>query len=106
MKNIFRSTGLRDMSIGKKLVFSGYMFIVPIIICISIVTSVYEYRESTIYRKEKCLQSVQGISSSIWLLQREMEDICIYISINTDIKSLLSSSEASEINKNSQLWKI
>lgn len=104
MKNIFRSTGLRDMSIGKKLVFSGYMFIVPIIICISIVTSVYDYRESTIYRKEKCLQSVQGISSSIWLLQREMEDICIYISINTDIKSLLSSSEASEINKNSQLW--
>ena len=59
------------MGIGKKLVFSGYMFIMPVIICISIITSIYDYRESVGYKKEKSLQSVQGISSSIWLLQRE-----------------------------------
>ena len=86
MRNIISSTGLRDMGIGKKLVFSGYMFIMPVIICISIITSIYDYSESVGYKKEKSLQSVQGISSSICLLQREMEDICVYISINTDIK--------------------
>ena len=30
------------MGIGKKLVFSGYMFIMPVIICISIITSIYD----------------------------------------------------------------
>ncbi len=104
MRNIISSTGLRDMGIGKKLVFSGYMFIMPVIICISIITSIYDYRESVGYKKEKSLQSVQGISSSIWLLQREMEDICVYISINTDIKCLLTSNEVSVLNLNSQLW--
>ncbi len=40
------------MGIGKKLVFSGYMFIMPVIICISIITSIYDYRESVGYKKE------------------------------------------------------
>ena len=71
MRNIISSTGLRDMGIGKKLVFSGYMFIMPVIICISIITSIYDYRESVGYKKEKSLQSTGFRSVKILSAERQ-----------------------------------
>ncbi len=106
MRHIFRRTQekVRYMSIGKKLILSGYLIMTPILLCISALLAVNNYWISEENTRTQILQNTKSINEGIRLLQGEMEDICTYISINTDINQLLTTSNAYMLNMDSQIW--
>lgn len=84
---------LRDMSIGKKLIVSGYMIMTPILLLISMVVGIHNYRSVKESDRNRHLQTAGNINESITMLMGEMEDICTYISVNTNINRLLTDSK-------------
>lgn len=95
---------LRDMSIGKKLIVSGYMIMTPILLLISMVVGIHNYRSVKESDRNRHLQTAGNINESITMLMGEMEDICTYISVNTNINRLLTDSNAYNLNTDSQVW--
>ncbi len=94
----------RYMSVGKKLIVCGYLIMTPILLCISILLTVRDYRTTETQTREQILQNTRSVNEGIRLMQREMEDMCTYISINTDINQLLTDDNPYNLNVDSQLW--
>lgn len=95
---------IKYMSIGKKLIFSGYMVMTPIFLAISIILAINNYRVLEEKNRNQVLQSTRTINEGISLLRSEMEDICTYISINTDINQLLTLPSIYCRGMDSQVW--
>lgn len=97
---------LSTLSIGKKLIISGYLIMMPIILCMGIVLTVRNYYSMEHSARTQALQNIRSINEGIQLLCGEMEDICVYISVNETIKRMLSASVADvdELNMDSQVW--
>lgn len=92
------------MSIRKKLVFYSYAIITPILLLISILLLVHNYRSAVKSEEERCIQNVRNISDSIHVLQSDMKEMGTYISINDEIKKILTSDEPEVLNRDSRLW--
>ncbi len=95
---------INQLSIKKKLIFYCYLIITPILIMISVFLVIRNYGNSQKLQTETNLQSVQNLSDSMEVLQKDMMDLCTYISINNDIRKILSSDDPDSLNKISKLW--
>ncbi len=92
------------LSIRKKLVFYSYLIIAPILLIISILLFVYNYRSAVVKEEYSYILDIQTLSDSIEVIQQDIMDMGIYISINEEIKQILTTDEPAVLNEDSQLW--
>lgn len=91
-------------SIRKKLVFYTYLIIAPILLVISVLLFLYNYKQMIRNEEENCLQNVQGLSDSFEALQSSAVRMGTYICINTEISQILSYRDPEALNQDPQLW--
>ena len=95
---------IMKMSIGQKLVFYSYLFITPILLLISILLLIHNYHSAVQSEEDRCIQNVQSISDSISVVQNNIMEMGTYISINEEIKKILTADEPEELNRDARLW--
>ncbi len=95
---------IAKLGIRQKLVFYSYAIITPILLLISILLLAHNYRSAVKNEENRCIQNVQNISDSISVVQKNIIEMGTYISINDDIKKILTTDEAQELNRDSKLW--
>ena len=93
-----------QLSIRKKLVFYSYLIITPILLLISILLLLHNYWSAVQFEEERCIQSAQNISDSINVVQTNIMEMGTYISINEEIKKILTVDDPGEWNRDARLW--
>lgn len=92
------------LSIRQKLIFYSYLFIIPVLLLISMLLLLHNYQAAVQSEEDRCIQSVQGISDSISVVQNNIMEMGTYISINEEIKKILTVDEPGELNRDARLW--
>lgn len=95
---------IKKLSIRKKLIFYSYVIITPILMLISSLLFVKNYKATIQSDNDSNLQSTQNLSDSIEVLQKGIIEFGTYICINTDISQILTTDEPASLNKDSLLW--
>ena len=95
---------IAKLSIRQKLVFYSYAIITPILLLISILLLIHNYRAAVKNEENRCVQNVQNISDSIGVVQKNIMEMGTYISINDEIKQILTADEPGELNRDARLW--
>lgn len=95
---------IMKMSIRQKLVFYSYLTITPILLLISILLLIHNYQSAVQSEKDRNIQNVQSISDSIGVVQKNIMEMGTYISINEEIKRILTVDEPEEFNHDARLW--
>lgn len=95
---------IRKMHIKQKLVFYSYLFITPVLILISILLLLRNYRAAVQREEDRCIQSAQATASSIGVVQKNIMEMGTYISINNEIKNVLTQANPDELNHDARLW--
>lgn len=95
---------IAKLSIREKLIFYSYLVVTPILIFISTLLFIHNYKNALENEKKACIQSVKNLSDNIDSLQKTMTELGTYISINTEIKRILTADNPEELNKDGQLW--
>ncbi len=95
---------VNGLSVRKKLIFYGYLIIAPVMIVISLILLIVNYKDVQTERLESNLSYVKTLSDSISVLQTEIKDFSTYICINNQVHSLLTAENPEELNKNARLW--
>ncbi len=92
------------LSIRKKLVFYTYLIITPILLLISVLLFLHNYKTVIQGEEDTCFSSVQGLSDNIESMQKNIMEIGTYICINDDITNILTTDTPSTLNQDAQLW--
>lgn len=95
---------IAKLSIRQKLVFYSYAIITPILFLISILLLARNYRAAVKSEENRCIQNVQNVSDSISVVQKNIMEMGTYISINDEIRQILTTDEPSELNRDVRLW--
>lgn len=95
---------IKKLSIRQKLVFYSYLIITPILLLISILLLIHNYRLALQREEDRTIQNVQSISDSISVVQNNIMEMGTYISINDEIRQILTADEAMELNRDARLW--
>ena len=92
------------MSLRQKLIFYSYIIIMPILLLISILLLAHNYQSAVRSEEDRCIQNVQSISDSISVVQKNIMEMGTYISINEEIKQILTVDDPKELNHDARLW--
>lgn len=95
---------ISQLSIRWKLIFYSYLIITPILIAISMVLLMHNYKAAVQSEEESRMQSIRQVSDSIGVLQKNIMEMGMYICINDDVKKILSSGKKEELNRDARLW--
>lgn len=95
---------IRRLGIRKKLIFYSYAIITPILLIISALLFINNYKKTIEKENESYLQSTQNLSESIDVLQKGILEFGTYICINNDISQILLSDNPGGLNEDSLLW--
>lgn len=95
---------IMKLSIRQKLVFYSYLIITPILLLISILLLLHNYHSAVQSEEDRCIQSIQSISDGISVVQNNIMEMGTYISINDEIKKILTVGEPEELNRDARLW--
>lgn len=95
---------IRNMNIRKKLVFYSYLIITPILLLISSIMFVRNYRKNVKEEQEQYLKSVENLSEGIDTMLNGLSELGTYICINQDILDILAEQDSGKLNMDSQLW--
>ena len=95
---------IAKLSIRQKLVFYSYAVITPILLLISLLLLVHNYRSAVKNEEKRCIQNVQNISDSISVVQKNIMEMGTYISINDEIRQILTADDPKELNGDARLW--
>ena len=95
---------IKKMSIRQKLVFYSYIIITPILLLISVLLLLHNYQSAVESEEERCIQNVQSTLDGIRVVQKNIMEMGTYISINDEIKRILSEDEPEELNRDARLW--
>ena len=95
---------IRQLSIRKKLIFYCYVIITPILLFISALLFINNYKTTILKENESYLQSTQNLSESLDVLQKGIMEFGTYICINNDINQILLSDNPYKLNKDSLVW--
>ena len=95
---------IRNMNIRQKLVFYSYLIITPILLVISIIMFVGNYKKSIQAGKEQYQKNVENLSEGIDTMLNGLAELGTYICINQEISDILAAQDATELNADSQLW--
>lgn len=92
------------LSIRQKLVFYSYLVITPILLLISSLLLLHNYWSAVQLEENQCIQNVQNLSDSIGVVQKNIMEMGTYISINEEIKKILTVDNPEELNRDARLW--
>ncbi|MDE6212890.1 MAG: sensor histidine kinase, partial [Lachnospiraceae bacterium] len=92
------------LSIRRKLIFYSYVIITPILLLISILLLAHNYLSAVKNEENRCIQNVRNISDSISVVQNNIMEMGTYISINEEIKQILTADDPKELNRDARLW--
>lgn len=95
---------VRRLSIRRKLIFYSYAIITPILLLISLLLLTHNYYSAVRSEEERCIQNIQSISDSIGVVQKNIMEMGTYISINEEIRKILTVDEPEELNRDARLW--
>ena len=95
---------IAKLSIRQKLVFYSYAMITPILFLISILLLVHNYRSAVKNEEDRCIQNVRNISDSISVVQKNIMEMGTYISINDEIRQILTADDPEGLNRDARLW--
>lgn len=95
---------VNKLSIRQKLVFYSYFIITPILLLISILFLIHNYKSAVQSEENRCMQNVQSISESIGVVQKNIMEMGTYISINDEIELILTEDEPEKLNHDARLW--
>ena len=95
---------IAKLSIRKKLVFYSYAIITPILLLISMLLLAHNYRAAVKNEENRCVQDVRNISDSISVVQKNIMEMGTYISINDEVKQILTADDPEELNRDARLW--
>jgi len=95
---------IKKLSIRQKLIFYSYLIIAPILVLISTLIFINNYRSEIKNEKNICMQSIQSLSDSVEATQKTVMKMGTYITINTDINEILTVDVPQELNRDGQLW--
>ena len=95
---------IQNMNIRKKLVFYSYLIITPILLLISSIMFVRNYRKNVKEEQEQYLKSVENLSEGIDTMLNGLSELGTYICINQDILDILAEQDSGKLNMDSQLW--
>ena len=95
---------IRNMNIRRKLVFYSYLIITPILLLISSVMFVRNYRKNVKDEQEQYQKSVENLSEGLDTMLNGIAELGTYICINQDILDILAEQNPAELNSDSQLW--
>ena len=93
-----------DLSIKKKIIVYTYLAVVPILLVISTVMVMHNYRTMTKEQDTRGISRAENLANSLEELNQSVSEMCTYICINNDITELLRTEHAEELNQSSQLW--
>lgn len=95
---------IRNLSIGKKIIFYTYIVIIPILVLICIAVTIYRYY---INQEEYLVQQRVGINNlalSLNIIEEDVRYLSLNLAINQEIQDVLTSGEAEVLNRDAQLW--
>lgn len=95
---------VRRLSIRRKLIFYSYAIITPILLLISLLLLTHNYHSAVQSEEERCIQDVQSTSDSIGVVQKNIMEMGTYISINEEIRKILTADAPKELNRDARLW--
>ena len=95
---------IRNMNIRGKLVFYSYLIITPILLLISSIMFVGNYRKNVKDEQEQYQKSVENLSEGFDTMLNGIAELGTYICINQDILDILADQNPVELNLDSQLW--
>lgn len=95
---------IRNMNIRGKLVFYSYLIITPILLLISSIMFVGNYRKNVKDEQEQYQKSVENLSEGLDTMLNGIAELGTYICINQDILDILADQNPAELNLDSQLW--
>lgn len=92
------------LSVRKKIIFYGYLTITPVLLITCIILSFSNYNKALNERLENDIVGLNSLGDSVYMLQKDAEDISTYICINNDVIRILESNNIQFLNKNLNLW--
>lgn len=102
MKSIKRWAN--KLSVRKKIIFYGYMTITPVLLITCTILLFYNYNRAINERLENDILGLNALEDSVYMLQKDVEDISTYICINNEVIDILESNKVKELNSNAKLW--
>lgn len=102
MKSIERWAN--KLSVRKKIIFYGYMTITPVLLITCTILLFYNYNRAINERLENDILGLNALEDSVYMLQKDVEDISTYICINNEVIDILESNKVKELNSNAKLW--
>lgn len=95
---------MRNMTIGKRIIFYTYIVIMPILILSCIAVTVYQYsnvREEYVYQQKS---DVNNVALSLNIIEEDVRYLSLNLVIDQDIQDLLTIKDPESLNQNAQLW--
>ena len=95
---------IRNLSIGKKIIFYTYIVIIPILVLICIAVTGYRYY---INQQEYLVQQKAGMNNlalSLNIVEEDVRYLSLNLAINQEIQDVLTSENAQTLNNDAQLW--
>ncbi|MCR5704201.1 MAG: sensor histidine kinase [Eubacterium sp.] len=95
---------VRKLSVKKKLILYGYLFITPILAGVCVILLFQNYDKELQEKLETDIRSVNTLADSINLLKADMENFSTYLCINSQVRELLTEENPAQKNQNARLW--
>lgn len=92
------------LSVRKKIIFYGYMTITPVLLITCTILLLYNYKKAINERLESDILGLTTLEDSVYMFQKDVEDISTYICINNEVINILESNNIKELNSNAKLW--
>ncbi len=95
---------MKNLSIRKKIICCTYLILIPLMLLLSILLTIYSYSaKKEEYRKNQ-ENMVSRLEDSIDLLQQEVNYLSLNLAINYEITEILSGQNSKEHIENAELW--
>ncbi len=95
---------IRDISIGKRIIFYTYIIIIPILILICIAVTGYRYYVSQAEYRISQKTGMNNLALSLNILEEDVRYLSLNLAINQEIQEVLTAKNAETLNSDAQLW--
>lgn len=95
---------IKDLSIRKKIISCTYVILIPLMLILCMLLTVYSYSEKKETYQESQQEMVDRLEDAINLLQQEVNYLSLNLSINYEIREILAGSNTKEHVEKVELW--
>lgn len=95
---------IKDLSIRKKIISCTYVILIPLMLILCMLLTVYSYSEKKETYQESQQEMVDRLEDAINLLQQEVNYLSLNLSINYKIREILAGINTKEYVEKVELW--